>query len=384
MRITLIPRVRPNYTFHDVIGAIFVRGDKKKYYDKSIRYFSDFFKSENILLTSSGRGSLYWILKSLPQEKVVIPAYTCMVVVEAALLAGKKVEFEKTDYYSFNSDSFVKIDSNCIVIATHQYGIPCDIERIVKECHKKGAIVIEDCAAAFGTMVSNQPVGTFGDYGFFSFDPSKLISVPPKGGLLITKRKEDYNNILKNYSIEPSTFLYKLSSLSEGVVYCLLKNKYIYRIFHYYMMGRKGKMQLKEHDEPEVTVSSFYTHGFYEWQAYMLLRQLCKLDSIIEKRKKVYSFYDLSINNDCVIKPIKCDNAVPIRYAIKVKGKKAFYKQCLKQGVDMGFSFNYIAAPLSFKDEHKITDEVLNIPFYYNISEKEMRSVVSVVNGIKS
>lgn len=378
----LIPRVRPSYTFTEVIKSLLVSDRGKKYSEEAKRLLSEYFGTENLMLTSSGRGSLYWILKTLPQTKVIVPAYTCIVVVEAAQLAGKTVLFENTDYDTFNTDWFGDVDSDTIVVATHQYGLPCKILEIVEYCHKKGAIVIEDSAAAFGSMIDGVPVGCFGDYSFFSFDPSKLICVPPKGGLIITRNKEDLRKIQEIYRVENCSLQYKMSCIAEGFIYCLLKNKFLYGLFHYFTMGIRGKMQLQEHNAPELKLTDFYTHGFYEWQAYILFRQLLKLNSIIDKRKKVFKYYMHNINNCAVCKPTMNENAVQIRYSIKVKEKKRVYETCIKRGVDLGFSFNYIAAPDDYKEEHRIANEVMNIPFYYEISEKEMKKVVKVINSI--
>ena len=59
------------------------------------------------------------------------------------------------------------------------------------------------------------------------------------------------------------------------------------------------------------------------------------------------------------------------------------YNYCLKHGVDMGFSFNHISSPDSYTEEHKMAEEILNIPFYFNLSQKEMEKVVNVINSYK-
>ena len=48
----------------------------------------------------------------------------------------------------------------------------------------------------------------------------------------------------------------------------------------------------------------------------------------------------------------------------------------------MDFSHSALACDASFKVEHNMADEVLDIPFYYDISEKELNKVINVVNSI--
>ena len=103
---------------------------------------------------------------------------------------GKEIVYSKTDEGSFNSGYLECIDSDSIVLATHQYGLPCNIEEIAAKCKEVGAVLIEDCATSMGTMVNGKKTGTFGDYAVVSFNASKLMNVPPFGGVLIGKDRE--------------------------------------------------------------------------------------------------------------------------------------------------------------------------------------------------
>ncbi|OTA14952.1 perosamine synthase [Xenorhabdus vietnamensis] len=76
------------------------------------------------------------------------------------------------------------------VIIVHLEGTPASIADISHTCQQNNVHLIEDCAQAMGVEYQNQPVGTFGEYGCFSFQANKLIS-SGEGGLLIAK-----NNLL--------------------------------------------------------------------------------------------------------------------------------------------------------------------------------------------
>ena len=97
----------------------------------------------------------------------------------------------------------------------------------------------------------------------------------------------------------------------------------------------------------------------------------------------VYEYYDKYIKNHQVRKPILNKDAVCIRYAIRVPQRDDFYWSCVNNGVDAGFSFRNIAAPESFNQSHQMADEVLNLPYYYDITEQEMDKVVKVINNIQ-
>ena len=382
-RFSLIPRVRVNYTFVDLYRA-FCCSERQDIYQLQVKErIQSYFSNNNVLLTSSGRAGLYLILRSLPQHKVIIPAYTCSVVQEAILLAGKHILYAPTSDKSFNISQLPELDKDSILIATHQYGLPCNIEEMVARCNDAGAVLVEDCAASLGSTVSGKLVGTFGHYAFFSFDASKLINVPSKGGFILAKNKELLDRI-QTEDMLPSSFQYKIKHLCRGFVYCAIKTPYLYRIFHYLTMGMRHKMHISDsnNSDGDVLQTEFYTHGFYEWQAIIAIRQLRNLDQIVMKRKEIYKYYHDKICNQYIIKPPYNEEASCVRYTIMVNEQKAFYEQCLRQGVDLGFSFNHIPSPATFCEEHNIANRILNLPFYKDMQERELARVVHVVNSL--
>lgn len=384
MNLVLIPRVRVNYTFIDLINSLFVLERKERYRSACYSLLSSFFDGEEILLVPSARDAIYEILKRLPQKKVVIPAYTCIVVVEAATLAGKEIIYSNTDNTTFNSEYINDITHNCIVLATHQYGLPCDIENIAEKCKQVGAVLIEDCATSLGTTVNGKKVGTFGQYAMVSFNASKLLNVPPFGGVLISKNKQMIDDIKTNADWKKPDLKFKIKGMIRGLAFVVTKNVYFYKLFHYLTIESKGKLHKTEHEKPSDKKTDLYLYQFSEWQAVILLRQLRHLDQIMAKRKELYEFYDKWIINTSVKKPIVSNDAVCCRYAIQVENRNKFYRECVKQGVDMDFSHSTLGCPDSFKDEHAIANRILNLPFYYELSDKELNKIVSVVNSIKN
>ena len=57
-----------------------------------------------------------------------------------------------------------------------------------------GLTVIEDCAHAIETEYHGEKIGTFGDFGCFSFYVTKNI-ITGEGGMVLTKKEEDASNI---------------------------------------------------------------------------------------------------------------------------------------------------------------------------------------------
>ncbi len=379
----LIPRLRVNYSFFDLFQALFVSEKKKVYRDKCESVLRNFYDNEEACFTPSARDAIYEVLIRLPQEIVVVPAYTCIAVVESVILAGKKIVYSENDAVGFNSSYLECIVPNSIVLATHQYGLPCNIEVIAAKCKEVGAVLIEDCATSMGTTVNGKKTGTFGDYAVVSFNASKLMNVPPYGGVLISKNKQMIETIRNTAEWQDGGIIFKINGIVRGLAFVVTKNKIAYRCFHYLTMQSKGKHQRSEHETPSVAKTDLYKYKFSEWQASILLRQLLKLGEIFEKRQALYSYYDTHINNDILKKPEINSDAVCCRYAVLVNERDRFYDECIKAGVDLDFSHCYLGCPNSFTKEHQMADQILNLPFDINLSRKELNQVVAVVNSIK-
>lgn len=381
---SLIPRVRVNYTLCDVLNAVTCNSGSYKKRNMCIEELCKIFPDYEIKFVPSSRDAIYELLIRLPQKKVVIPAYTCMVVNEAVLLSGKEIVFSKTRKEDFNSSYIECIDGDSIVLATHQYGLPCDIEKIAAKCKETGAVLIEDCATSLGTTVNGKMTGTFGDFAFISLNASKTLTVPPFGGILIGKDNKVLNDIEENSGWKDQNFTFRLKAFVRAFAFVVTKDPFIYKMFHWLTIDRKGKLQRTEHEKPAEEKTDYYKFRFEEWQASILLKQLKNIDKIISRRKYIYDYYDKHINNPSVTKPICNDNATCTRYAILVNDRRSFYKQCIAKGIDMDFSHCIIGCPQNevYKEEHEMAKQILNLPFYYGLTDKEMKKAVKVINSI--
>ncbi|RMH07031.1 MAG: DegT/DnrJ/EryC1/StrS family aminotransferase [Nitrospirae bacterium] len=72
------------------------------------------------------------------------------------------------------------------IIPVHLFGQCAEMERIGTIARKRGLIVIEDACQAIGASRHGQKAGTFGDFGCFSFFPSKNLGGIGDGGLITT------------------------------------------------------------------------------------------------------------------------------------------------------------------------------------------------------
>jgi dTDP-4-amino-4,6-dideoxygalactose transaminase len=141
---------------------------------------------------SYGRMAYFYLLAALqvpPGSEIILPALTFWVIPELTRVAGFKPVFADVDPLTFNLDpeAFERAITprTRAVVPTHLYGLPCDMEAILRIARRHRLIVIEDCAHALGATWRGQPVGTLGDAGFFSFQLLKPLNTYG-GGMLVT------------------------------------------------------------------------------------------------------------------------------------------------------------------------------------------------------
>src|SRR5947207_15113910 len=130
-----------------------------------------------------GRMAFYYLLKALdlpPGSEIIFPSLTFWVVPELARAAGLTVVFADVDPQTFNLDpdsvERVVTSRTRVIVPTHLYGLPCDMDRILDIASRHNLIVIEDCAHALGATYKSRPVGTFGTGALFSFQTLKPLN----------------------------------------------------------------------------------------------------------------------------------------------------------------------------------------------------------------
>jgi perosamine synthetase len=135
------------------------------------------------ITTSYGRMAFYHLLRAmdLPAgSEVVFPALTFWVMPELARTAGLTPVFADVDPRTFTMDpeALTRAVSprTRVVVPTHLYGLPCDMDAIMAIARRHGLRVVEDCAHVMGTRYRDQPTGTFGDAAIFSLHTLKPLN----------------------------------------------------------------------------------------------------------------------------------------------------------------------------------------------------------------
>ena len=75
------------------------------------------------------------------------------------------------------------------IILVHLYGMPAKLDEIIGVANSFEIPIIEDAAEALGSKYKNQQLGTFADFGIYSFNGNKIITTSG-GGALVCKNKK--------------------------------------------------------------------------------------------------------------------------------------------------------------------------------------------------
>ncbi len=159
--------------------------------------WSDYFKVKHSLGVNSCTAALHLSLavnKFKKNKKVLVPAMTFSASAASILYCGLKPVFvdidPKTLVMSFE-DLKNKYSKECVaVIAVHFNGQPCEMEKIVPWAKKNKLVVIEDCAQTCGGDYKGKKLGTWGDYGCFSFQEIKIMTTGGDGGMISTNNSK--------------------------------------------------------------------------------------------------------------------------------------------------------------------------------------------------
>lgn len=112
------------------------------------------------------------------------------------------------------------------IIPVHLYGQCADMDPILKIAQQYHLVVIEDAAQAIGASYNNRRAGSIGDFGCFSFFPSKNLGAFGDGGIVTTASDElfDKLRVLRVHGSHPKYYHkmiggnFRLDALQAAIV----------------------------------------------------------------------------------------------------------------------------------------------------------------------
>ena len=186
-------------------SAHFILGPQVKALEEEI---AGYHGVKHAVAVASGTDALHLALLAagiMPGDEVITTPFTFIATAEAISYVGAIPVFVDIDPDSFNID-IAKIGpaitkKTKAIIPVHLYGQPVNMDGLMEIAKKHNLMVIEDCAQSFGAEYHGKKTGAIGDFGCFSFFPSKNLGGYGDGGMVTTDdaKKAEHLLSLRNH-----------------------------------------------------------------------------------------------------------------------------------------------------------------------------------------
>lgn len=183
----------------------YILGDEVALFEQE---FAAYHGEKYVVGVANGLDALILSLKccNFPKgSEVIVPSNTYIATILAILQCDLVPVFVEPDLRTYNIDH-TKIEAaitrrTVAIMVVHLYGRCCEMSTILNLASSHSLKLVEDCAQAHGATLKGQLAGTFGDFGAFSFYPTKNLGALGDAGAIICKSEEDYELLkkLRNY-----------------------------------------------------------------------------------------------------------------------------------------------------------------------------------------
>lgn len=235
----------------------------------------DYAQCENALALNSATAALHLALRvaGVEQDDIVLASSFTFIASVAPIcyLKAKPVFIDCDETFNIDVDLLKLAIKGSekkpkALILTHLYGNAAKMDEIVQICEKENIILIEDAAEALGSFYKGRALGTFGEFGAYSYNGNKIITTSG-GGMLIGKDKQ---------KIERARF-YSTQARENCLHYEHLDYGYNYRLSN--VLGAIGVAQMEVLEQRVLK-----KREIYEWYKEFLGDSFVFLDELENSR----------------------------------------------------------------------------------------------------
>lgn len=241
-------------------------------FEESIKAYTG---AQNALALNSGTAALHLALRVAGVKAgdiVLASTFTFIGSVVPLKYIGAKGVF-------IDSDETFNIDINLLkrainesekkpkaLLLTHLYGNSAKMNEILALCKANDIILIEDAAEALGSFYESKALGSFGEFGAYSFNGNKIITTSG-GGMLVGADKA---------KVEKARF-YSTQARENEIYYEHKDYGYNYRLSN--VLGAIGVAQMEVLEERVAK-----KRQIYEWYSEFLGSDFCFLPELKNSR----------------------------------------------------------------------------------------------------
>jgi len=306
-------------------------------------------------------------------DELITTPITFAASANCALYCGAKPVFADINEKTYNIDpASVKehiTPATKAVVAVDYTGQAVELDELQAICKENNLVLIEDAAHSIGTKYNGKGVGSIADMTTFSFHPVKTIT-GGEGGAVLTNSEEYYQKLLL--------------ARAHGIT-------------------REASLMEHEIDGPWYyeQVDLGYNYRMTDIQAGLIISQLDKLPMFSARRKEVVARYNEAFEkNDAIIVQQEIPQSDTTRhlYILRLNPEKLtinrreFFDALTAENVCC--NVHYIPVyyfphyeKLGYKKglcpkAEKLYDEMITLPLYYGMSDKDCDDVIKAVEKI--
>jgi len=172
-------------------SQLFILGNEVRLFEQEC---AAYLGARHAVACASGSDALLLALSALgvePGDEVITSPFTFVATAGSIARLGATPVFVDIDPETFNLDpsktEAAITRQTKAIMPVHLFGLPADLAPILSLAKSRKLAVIEDAAQAIGARYRETAVGTFGEFGCFSFFPSKNLGGAGDGGLITTE-----------------------------------------------------------------------------------------------------------------------------------------------------------------------------------------------------
>ena len=300
-------------------------------------------------------------------DEVICPSMSYIATPNCIRYVGAVPVFAEVDSLTYNIDvkhaESLITDKTKAILIVHQIGLPADIDAFKALCERYNLKLIEDAACAAGSSYKGNKIGFHSDLVCFSFHPRKVITTGD-GGMIATNNEAYYNRLklLRQHGM----------SVNDRV--------------------RHNSTTVIIEDHLELG----YNYRLTDIQAAVGIKQLEKLDWIIEERRKIAERYQEAFKNfDFIRLPVEPEGYTTNwqSYVLYLKQNAPIKRNDLMQllldkgistrrGVmtshrESAYKDHKLVVPLPISED--ASDQSIVLPLYVPMSNEEVDYVITSI-----
>lgn len=315
---------------------------------------------KHAIAVASGTDALMLALHAAgvgPGDEVIVPDFSFFATAGVVSRLGATPVFLDIEPDTFNMDpSLIEkaiTKKTRAIMPVHLFGQMADMDPIVEIARRHNVAVVEDAAQAIGSEYKGRPAGSIGDYGCFSFYPTKNLGAAGDAGIITTDSDDNAATVRMlrvhgqsgKYEHRVVGYNSRLDTMQAAIL--------LVKLPHLRRWSEARIENARRYDHAFAGVPNIMTPAVKDYTTFHIYNQYTLVSP---KREKILKGLDEAKIGYCVYYPIP------------------FHKQpCF---ASLGYRPNQL--PVSAR----LADQVFSIPIYPELTSAEQEEVIETISRL--